>query len=99
MNNDSAGEFELSLFFDDSQLGALLAMSHHKCDGPTEEFTETECNPCDSVCGERFPGRFVLKKNFLIIDILGSIVSLENIGVIGRFSEVASPVKASLGSS
>jgi hypothetical protein len=67
-------------------------MSHHKCDGSTEDFTETECNPYDSICGERFPGRFVLKKNFLIIDILRSIVLLRNIEVIGDFSEVASPV-------
>ena len=74
-------------------------MSHHKCDGSTEEFTETECNPYDSICGERFLGRLVLEKNFLIIDILRSIVSLENIGMIGDFSEVASPVKAPLGNS
>ena len=72
-------------------------MSHHKCDGSTKEFIETECNPHDSICGEKFPCRLVLKKNFSIIDILRSIASLENIGVISHFSEVASPVKALLG--
>ena len=76
-----------------------MAKSHHKCDGSTEEFTETECNPCDSICGERFPGRLVWKKKCLIIDILRSIVSLGNIGVVGNFSEVASLVKAQLGNS
>jgi hypothetical protein len=68
LNKDSAREFGLYLFFDGSWLGALLAMSHHKCDGPTEEFTETECSPYDSICGERFPDRFVSKKNSLITD-------------------------------
>jgi hypothetical protein len=51
-------------------------MSHHKCDGSTGELTETECNPCNSVNGEGFLGRFVLNKNSLITDILRSIVSL-----------------------
>ena len=60
-------------------------MSHHKCDGSTEEFIETACSPYDSICGGRFPCRFVLKKNFLIIDILRSIVSLENIWSAGQF--------------
>jgi hypothetical protein len=87
------------LVLDDSCAGSFSAVSRHIRNDYVGEFMEAKCNPCDSVCGERFPGRFVLKKNFLIIDILGSIVSLENIGVIGRFSEVASPFKASLGSS
>ena len=76
-----------------------MTKSHHKCDSSTEEFIETACDPYDSVCGEIFPCRLVLKKNFLIMDILRSIVSLENIGVIGPFSEIASPVKAPLGNS
>ena len=58
---------------------------------------EAECNSCDFVCGGRFPGRFVLKKNSLMTDVLRSIVSLGNIGVMGNFSEVASLVKAPLG--
>jgi hypothetical protein len=57
----------------------------------------TECSPYDSICGERFPGRFILKKNFLITDVPRSIVSPEDIGVIGHFSEVAPFVKAPLG--
>jgi hypothetical protein len=67
-------------------------MSHHKRDGSTGEFTETECNPCESVNGERFPDRFVLKKNSLITDTLRSIVSPENIGVTHYVSEIANPV-------
>jgi hypothetical protein len=58
---------------------------------------EAECNSCDFVCGGRFPGRFVLKKNSLMTDVLRSIVSLGNIGVMGNFNEVASLVKAPLG--
>jgi hypothetical protein len=74
-------------------------MSHHKCDGSTEELTESKCNSCDSnsICGERFLGRFVLKKNSLMTDIPRSIVSLGTIGVMGNFNEVARLVKVPLG--
>jgi hypothetical protein len=64
---------------------------------PPRKIAEAECSPHDSICGEKFPDRFVLKKNISIIDILRSIASLENFGVISHFSEVASPVKALLG--
>jgi hypothetical protein len=85
LDRDSAGEFRLSLIFDGNW---LLAMCHHKGDDSTGELTETEYYPCNSVNGERFPGRFVLKKNSLMTDILRSIVLLEKIGVMGYFGEV-----------
>ena len=88
------GEFGLSLSFDDSW---QWVFGRHKCGGSTEEFIKVEYSPYESICRERFPDRFVLKKNSLTTDALRSIVSLENDGVIGHFSEVASPVKAPLG--
>jgi hypothetical protein len=50
---------------------------------------EAECNPCGPVSGENFLADIVLKRSFLMLDILRSIVSLGNIGVMGHFSEVA----------
>jgi hypothetical protein len=41
------------------------------------------CDPYDSVRGEKFPDGLVLRKNFSIMNILRSIVSLENVGVLG----------------
>ena len=72
-------------------------MSHHKCDGSTEEFTEMEYNPYDSICGERFSDRFVLKKSSLMTEYPQEYNFTGNIGMIGHFNEVASPVKAPLG--
>jgi hypothetical protein len=82
-----------------SWLGAYRPKGHQKHDGSTEEFIEMACDPYDSVCGEKFPYRLISKKNFSIISILRSIVSLENIGVISHFSEAAPfcLVKAPLG--
>ena len=89
LNKGSAGEFGALLSFEWPLARSFSAKSHYKCDGFTKEFKETKCNPYESICREEFPDRFVLKKNSLVTDALRSIVSLENVGVIRYFSEVA----------
>jgi hypothetical protein len=63
-----------------------LAVSYHTCDDSVGKFMEAECDPRDPVSGENFLAEVVSRMSSLMIDILRSIVSLENIEVMGHFS-------------
>jgi hypothetical protein len=60
-----AGEVVIVLAFNDNCFRSFLVVSCDLCTDSTEEFSETECDPCDPASGERFLGRYCLVEEFL----------------------------------